>query len=196
MINSWKLRGTTGPRAKNVVNLDDPRSILLPTTCAAGAAQDQHQFSSTPLNNHPPLPDKASWTWRYSALQRDSPSEAILEGKVTTPINHHKLHFLACFAFGSPRPASAHGSHGPRYSNSKFQKALCSTLDACNILYQWPQALNRNINQTCRIRGTQQRKLQQLSRILYHTLTASWHTLMKSRPRAAPHPQWRQSDWC
>jgi hypothetical protein len=103
-------------------------------------------------------------------------SEAILEGKVTTPINHHKLHFLAWLQLLSSASTSTWLA---RSAILEFQIPEGPLLDsnACNVLYQWPQALNRNINQTCRIRGTQQRKLQQLSRILYHALTASWHTV-------------------
>jgi hypothetical protein len=87
----------------------------------AGPGQDQHQFSSTPNPHHPP-PDKASWTWRYSASACNVTAlpEAILEGKHTTPINHHKLHF-----FGLHLLSSASIQHMartvPKTSNSKFQ---------------------------------------------------------------------------
>jgi hypothetical protein len=47
----------------------------------------------------------------------------------------------------------------------------------CAVLYQEPQASNRNTKPAEGFKGHKQRTLQQPSRILYHALTASWHTI-------------------
>lgn len=106
----------TAPRGKNVVNLDDPRSILRPTTCAG---QDEHHLQ--------PFPSPAGRNpLELFRLQRDSSPEAILGGE-SYHADQSSQASLGC----SPRPAQAHGSHGPQCSHSRRPNALCCTCWQC-----------------------------------------------------------------
>jgi hypothetical protein len=108
----------TAPRGKNVVNLDDPRSILLPTTCAG-----QDERASSPGFAFP----NGRVPWRYSAF-----NVTALPGhpgwEVSMSINHHRLQSLVT----QHSSASTSSTWLARPPMLPFQKAhFCCTFLQC-----------------------------------------------------------------
>jgi hypothetical protein len=147
------------PRDKNVVNLDDPRSRSLPTTCAG---QDERASSPGLLLQTGEPPGVIS-AFNVTALPRPSWTGSVhVDRSIITGFSH-SLH-------GTPRRAPPHGSHGPRCSHSRRP---ISAVPSCNVSVA--SGLESE-HQTCRCSyGIRPHP--------YHM--ASWH---ESRSRPRDHP--------
>ncbi|PMD26832.1 hypothetical protein NA56DRAFT_698075 [Hyaloscypha hepaticicola] len=144
----------------------------------AGPRQDQHQFSSTPKSPSPAARQSILDLEIFrECLQRDSPFRGHPGGET-----HDVRSIITSFTFGLHLLSSASIStwlaRSPihRIPNSKFQKPLCSTLDACKLQQGFKEHntgsySSRPASCTTRLRRP------------------GIPTLMKSRPRAAPAPQ-------